>query len=137
MEKILIDPIYIFGYENPKNLEILASLIRAIELDIELPPVQLVKVSDTEYHIPYKTRFEHNEGGHHRALAHLLLGTKISCEIVNAAIIPEGFRVAITKINVIQDWRLFMEHIGEKPYIQPSLDDLDRTVDLYNDLMDL
>ena len=75
-----LNKVNIFGFEMEKDIATVARMVRNVESGADFPPVYVTKIDDKNYILSgYEVSEENNYGGHHRALAHWIVGKPLKC----------------------------------------------------------
>ncbi|MDD2871618.1 MAG: hypothetical protein PHS49_06550 [Candidatus Gracilibacteria bacterium] len=74
--KINFDKDLLYGFERPKSVEVIESLIKSIKMRIELPLFSVYQLGNNMYSLSPDEKIEINgeyfiDGGHHRSIAFL------------------------------------------------------------------
>jgi hypothetical protein len=101
----------LYGFEHRKNKEILESMIFGIENGDTFPPVPVKKISESVYWLSAdildKNTYSNStylDGGHHRALAHYIVGEPLSCFLVdNAGPVDIKYRKKIQDLVLVSN----------------------------------
>ena len=97
---INLNQVQIFGWEEAKSLDVVWSLVRGFDLGDQIPPVRLVKVTNTLYEIADAQKYdlpeEHKGGGHTRTLATI---HRHQC-FLDAIIVGETTSLRVDAINI-------------------------------------
>jgi hypothetical protein len=93
----------IYGWENPRNLQLVESLVEAIEAGDDIPPVLVNPYGDKAYELGCFVDPDDpsNKGGHHRVIAYHKLGKPVKCKLASMESWPSSAeRIHIRDIDL-------------------------------------
>jgi hypothetical protein len=120
-ERLYIDlaTTQIFGWEEAKSADVVASIVRGYDMGDDIPPIRVAKIDDTTYEIAQKERFtlqeEHWGGGHTRTLATMQRGSILDAIVVAKSDTLRSDAINIKDVQLVPDSHIGKNDLYRKP----------------------
>ena len=116
----------LLGWELEHNFDAVASLVKALELGAQIPPVKVLSTDLTKFTLSRdftklnSKQKEYPDGGHRRAIAHYIIGKPLPCLVYYGLPYDEITNMfAIRCCSLIDDFNEFQRIQREDPRYLP------------------